>query len=511
MNEVVDEIYENETAEELYERIQREKERLISKGKLKKQKKLPEISEDEIPFEIPKSWKWVRLGEIGDYKKGPFGSALKKSLFVPKGNNTIKVYEQKNAIKKDITLGEYYISYDYFKSNMSSFEVQQNDILVSCAGTIGETYIIPSNFEKGIINQALMRIRLTSYIDKNYFLLVFDTLLRQLTIKDSKGSAIKNIPPFEKLKSYLFPFPPLSEQKRISELIDRLFAKLDEAKEKALSALNTFELRKAKILHLAIQGKLSKQLDEYETAEELYEKIQIEKEKLISEGKLKKQKKLPEIFEDEIPFEIPKSWKWLRLGELSDTKDNSFADGPFGSNLKKEHYINEPEVRIIQISNIGEEGWKNENVKYTSFIHAETIKRSMVSCGDIVITKMMPAGRAIQVPDIEKNYILSSDVIKFVPHPLINRKYLLYSINSNVFKNQIYDEVQGITRVRTSLMKIKSYLIPLPPLEEQKEIVKLLDNIFEKEEKAKKLIESTLNKIELVKKSILARAVRGEL
>ena len=250
---------------------------------------------------------------------------------------------------------------------------------------------------------------------------------------------------------------------------------------------------------------------ENETAEELYEKIQIEKEKLISEGKLKKQKKLPEISEDEIPFEIPKSWKWVRLGELSDTKDNSFADGPFGSNLKKEHYINEPEVGIIQISNIGEEGWKNENVKYTSFIHAETIKRSMVSCGDIVITKMMPAGRAIQVPDIEKNYILSSDVIKFVPHPLINRKYLLYSINSNVFKNQIYDEVQGITRVRTSLMKIKSYLIPLPPLEEQKEIVKLLDNIFEKEEKVKKLIESTLNKIELIKKSILARAVRGEL
>ena len=316
MNEVVDEIYENETAEELYERIQSEKERLISEGKLKKQKKLPEISEDEIPFEIPKSWKWVRLGEIGDYKKGPFGSALKKSLFIPKGDNTIKVYEQKNAIKKDITLGEYYISYDYFKSHMSSFEVQQNDILVSCAGTIGETYIIPNNFEKGIINQALMRIRLASYIDKNYFLIVFDILLRQLTIKDSKGSAIKNIPPFENLKSYLFPLPPLSEQKKISELIDRLFEKLDEAKEKALSALNTFELRKAKILHLAIQGKLSKQLDEYKTAEELYEKIQIEKEKLISEGKLKKQKKLPEISEDEIPFEIPKSWKWVRLGEI---------------------------------------------------------------------------------------------------------------------------------------------------------------------------------------------------
>ena len=508
MNEVVDEIYENETAEELYERIQREKERLISEGKLKKQKKLPEISEDEIPFEIPKSWKWVRLGEV-------FNIISAKRVYQSDWkNNGIPFYRAREIAKLSVdgfVENELFISQELYDKLSKLGIPSPGDLMVTAVGTLGKTYVVQKNDKFYYKDASVICLQNYAKLDAKYMRYVMHSEIMKNQIENnSKGTTVATLT-IIKMGKYIFTLPPLSEQKRISELIDRLFEKLDEAKEKALSALNTFELRKAKILHLAIQGKLSKQLDEYETAEELYEKIQIEKEELISGGKLKKQKKLPEISEDEIPFEIPKSWKWLRLGELSDTKDNSFADGPFGSNLKKEHYINEPEVRIIQISNIGEEGWKNENVKYTSFIHAETIKRSMVSCGDIVITKMMPAGRAIQVPDIEKNYILSSDVIKFVPHPLINRKYLLYSINSNVFKNQIYDEVQGITRVRTSLMKIKSYLIPLPPLEEQKEIVDILDNIFEKEEKAKKLIESILNKIELIKKSILARAVRGEL
>ncbi|MGX3067423.1 hypothetical protein ACWIVT_09925, partial [Ursidibacter arcticus] len=91
----------------------------------------------------------MRLDEIGVYKKGPFGSSLTKSMFIPKGENTIKVYEQKNAIKKDCEIGDYYISEKYFLENMQSFEVFPNDIIVSCAGTIGETFVMPENFEKG--------------------------------------------------------------------------------------------------------------------------------------------------------------------------------------------------------------------------------------------------------------------------------------------------------------------------------------------------------------------------
>lgn len=212
---LVDQRPEEGTGEELYQQIQAEKEMLIKVGKIKAEKSLPEILDEEIPYKIPQCWCWVRLGELGTYKKGPFGSALTKSLFVPKGSNSVKVYEQKNAIKKDGKIGEYYITKDYFESKMRGFEVLAGDIIVSCAGTIGETYIIPPDCEQGIINQALMRIRLMPSVNVEYFLLYFDFILKDIARKSSKGSAIKNIPPFEKLKNYLVAFPPYGEQERI--------------------------------------------------------------------------------------------------------------------------------------------------------------------------------------------------------------------------------------------------------------------------------------------------------
>lgn len=219
---------EEGTADELYEQIVAEKAQLIKDGKIKKEKPLPEITEGEIPFEIPSSWKWVRFGEFGSYKKGPFGSALTKAIFVPKADNTIKVYEQKNAIQKDASLGDYYITRDYFESKMKGFELFPGDIIVSCAGTIGETYIMPDGMEQGIINQALMRMKLMPSVYVDYFLIYFDVILKQTARKSSKGSAIKNIPPFDELKSYLVPLPPLEEQKRIVAKIEELLPYCDQ-------------------------------------------------------------------------------------------------------------------------------------------------------------------------------------------------------------------------------------------------------------------------------------------
>ena len=219
---LVEQREEDGKAEDLYKQIQEEKEKLIREGKIKKSNPLPEIKEDEIPFDIPENWKWVRLGDLGSYRKGPFGSALTKAIFVPKSENTVKVYEQKNAIQKDVNLGEYYITREYFESKMKGFELFPGDIIVSCAGTIGETYIMPDQFEQGIINQALMQMKLTPSVNVEYFLLYFDFILKKTARQSSKGSAIKNIPPFEELKSYLVPIPPLAEQKRIIERIEEL-------------------------------------------------------------------------------------------------------------------------------------------------------------------------------------------------------------------------------------------------------------------------------------------------
>ena len=229
----------DEPAEALLERIRAEKQRLIKEGKIKKDKHESVIFrrdnshyekrgseevciDDEIPFEVPSSWALIRLDDIGIYRKGPFGSSLTKSMFVPKGADTVKVYEQKNAIQKDHTLGTYYITRQYYESKMKSFTVEPGDILVSCAGTIGETYILPEQIELGIINQALMRMTIFAPIDLDYFLLYFDYVLKQAAKETSKGSAIKNIPPFEIFKKLILPLPPLEEQKRIVEKVREL-------------------------------------------------------------------------------------------------------------------------------------------------------------------------------------------------------------------------------------------------------------------------------------------------
>lgn len=213
---------EEGTGEELFRQIQAEKQALIKAGKIKAEKPFDPITDDERPFDIPSNWTWVRFGELGSYKKGPFGSALTKSMFVPKGPNSVKVYEQKNAIQKDASLGEYYIRRDYFESKMSGFEVHPGDVIVSCAGTIGETYVLPDGIEQGIINQALMRMQIFAPMYIPYFLTFFDVVLKQSARANSKGSAIKNIPPFEILKNYLVPLPPLGEQKRIVSRLEEL-------------------------------------------------------------------------------------------------------------------------------------------------------------------------------------------------------------------------------------------------------------------------------------------------
>lgn len=213
------------------------------------------------------------------------------------------------------------------------------------------------------------------------------------------------------------------------------------------------------------------------------------------------------VAESEQPYKIPDNWIWVKFGELG----VDIADGPFGSNLKREHYTDNREVRIIQLSNIGEEGWKDDNTKYTSFEHLKNIARSEVKPNEIVIAKMMPAGRAIIVPNNELAYVLSSDAIKFVPHKDLVIKYMVYAINNNDFRNQITSETQGITRARTSIKKLKSYAFPLPPYREQKRIVDRLENLFEKLDQSKLLLQEALDSFENRKAAILHKAFTGEL
>ena len=215
---------------------------------------------------------------------------------------------------------------------------------------------------------------------------------------------------------------------------------------------------------------------------------------MIKQGKIKRDKNDSVIFkgddnsyyelfrdgtqkciDNEIHFDIPDNWRWCRLKNLAAPESNSFADGPFGSNLKREHYTDTPEVRIIQLNNIGNLEWKDEIKKYTTYSHAQTLERCKTIPGDIVIAKMMPAGRAIIVPNVHKIFVISSDNIRLRLSKNLETKYVYYMINSPSVNRLVLDTVQGVGRTRTSLGKLREIICPIPPIAEQERIVTAIE------------------------------------
>jgi len=228
----------DETADKLLKRIQKENKKNISKNGERKFKIPDPVNVDEQKGDIPLGWWWSKLPEIvkpekKSIKRGPFGSAIIKAYFVPKG---YKIYEQKNAIYDDFSIGNYYIN-DVKFDELRDFEIKPNDIIISCAGTVGKLAIVPENIERGIINQALLKITLNNNVMTNeYFRILFASFLMKTdTLSDLKGTAMKNIVSLDLLRKIVFPLPPLAEQHRIVAKVDALM-KLCDALESQLKA-----------------------------------------------------------------------------------------------------------------------------------------------------------------------------------------------------------------------------------------------------------------------------------
>ena len=201
-----------------YEKLKNIKKSMLEKMFPQNGNKIPEIRFKGFTDD----WEQRKFDELANYKKGPFGSSLTKDIFIPKCENAVKVYEQQNAINKDWQLERYFIPFDY-AVKMNSFEVRGGDIIVSCAGTIGESYILPLNAEKGIINQALMRIRVyENIVYKSLFLYLFSNMIDDFSKTHSNGSAIKNIPPFADLKPTTTMLPKKNEQDKLVKFISTI-------------------------------------------------------------------------------------------------------------------------------------------------------------------------------------------------------------------------------------------------------------------------------------------------
>ena len=450
----------DEPASVLLERIRAGKERLIKEGKIKKPKKTKAACDKpHYEYELPKGWMWTTLDDLAFYKKGPFGSSLTKSMFVPKSNSTYKVYEQKNAIQKNSTLGTYYITKEKFDS-LSGFAVQPFDIIVSCAGTIGETYVLPNNTPKGIINQALMLIRLYNREIERFYLLYFDFILKEEAQKNSKGTAIKNIPPFDVLKNFLIPIPPIEEQKRILKEIDKwmsLVECIDQGKDCVQTAIRQ---AKSKILDLAIHGKLVPQNPNDEPANELLKRINPKAEITCDTPQYGK---------------LPKGWCSCTLKNVC-----SFTNGfAFSSDAYKNNGI-----PLVRISNITNEG--RIDLNSCVYIQDEIDEPYIIEKGDLLVAMSGATTGKMGVYTYGEISYLNQRVGKIKASKALYTPYMHYLMYSQV--DNILKMAYGGAQPNISAKAILAIRILLPPLAEQHRIVAKIEEIFAQLDK----IESSL-------------------
>lgn len=501
----------DEPAFRLLARIREEKEKLVKEGRLKAKdikgdtviyvgadgqyyEKYADGSETciekEIPFKLPEGWAWERLSNIASFSGGKTPSTSHKEYW---GKDvswvTSKDMKSKYIVSSQLMLSEEGASF------MQKYP-ENTLLMVTRSGILRHTLPVAILRAEATINQDLKAISLYDSSLAEYIYCCLKGMEQYILLKYKKsGTTVENIN-FDEFKRMLLPIPPIEEQKRITAKIAELLSLIEEIESGRTELLSAIRQAGAKILDLAVRGRLAAQDLADEPASRLLARIREEKEKLVKEGKCKRDKKESVILrgedgsyyekigstvkniDKEIPFDLPEGWTWCRLKSLAAPEENSFVDGPFGSNLKTEHYTLNREVRIIQLNNIGEFEWKNKGVKYTTFEHANKLNRCATYPGDIVIAKMMPAGRAIIVPDIEKKYVISSDCVRLQPSAMINSEYLVYMVNSPGINACILDKVQGIGRTRTSLSKLKELLVPLPPVEEQKRIVIAIERLF---------------------------------
>lgn len=438
---------EEGTGEELFETIT-----------FTKNNSLVEISEDEIPFEIPDSWKWVRHNTLFEIVGG---SQPPKSKFIdqPK-SGYVRLYQIRDYGDKPVPV--------YVPIDMVSKFTKKGDILLArYGGSLGKVFWA----EEGAYNVAMAKVvALFSEgpIDKNYLYYYYFAPLYQNLVKGNSRSAQAGFNK-EDLDSLMFPLPPLAEQKRIVARIEELLPLIDRYEEawtklEDFTARFPFDMQKS-ILQMAIQGKLVEQRPEEGTGDELYKQIQAEKAKLIKEGKSKKEKTIVQISDDEMPFDIPDSWKWVRLGTIGYTN--------IGLTYSPKDVSSEGTI-VLRSSNIQEGRMDyNDIVK----VKVEVPDNKMCRKGDILICARNGSKRLVG-----KAAIIDADGMSFGAFMAIFRsecnQFIYYVINSAYFRNTLLGDTGTTTINQITQDMLKNVLVPLPPIAEQKRIVAKLEEIL---------------------------------
>lgn len=459
---LTDQRQEDGNARDLLKEIQEEKERLIKEKKIKKEKPLPEITEEEKPFDIPENWEWVRWGTLSTSIKYGYNTSAQKDGKI----KMVRISDiQNNQVNWDSVP-----FCNIPNEEITQYLLRKNDILFArTGGTVGKSYLVSEVPENVVYAGYLIRTRYSEKLSPQYLKYFMESYLYWSQLK--KGTTITAQPNCnaKTLGKMVLPLPPLAEQQRIADKVSAFFAQL-YAIDKAYEEYRELQqAMKAKLLDLAIQGKLTDQRKEDGDARDLFQDIQEEKQRLIAEKKIKKEKPLPEIEADEIPFAIPKNWVWVRLNSIYNFIDYR------GKTPKK---LTEG-IPFVTAKNV-RMGYNDYSVK--DFISAEEFKlrqsRGISHKGDLLFTTEAPLGN-VSLADLDC-FSTGQRLIDFQAYNslAVSNKLFMYFIMSSFFQQALIDNQTGTTVAGIKASRLKAILIPLPPLAEQKRIVAKLDELL---------------------------------
>ena len=415
---------------------------------------------EEQPYPLPEDWKWVRLGDVVSLYNGDRGKNYpSKKDYVSSG----PAFVNAGAIEFGrINFSNVnFITEEKFNS-LRAGKINNNDVLYCLRGSIGKTALIDFD-SKAAISSSLCILRGHSCIVQNYifYLMQSETIIRQQIAVDN-GSAQPNLSAQNTLQ-YKIPLPPLDEQERIVARIESLFAKLDEAKEKAEAVLDTFEKRKAAILHKAFTGEFSKSSAEFSTWEE---------------------KTAQELF------------TYVTSGSRGWAKYYSDSGAVFIRMGNLDHGTIELDLSDIQ---------------HVQLPNKAEGQRSRLQKNDILISITADVGMVGLVRDDSFEGYINQHVALARPSSKEDAEFIAWYLVSDVGFAQMRKKQRGATKVGLGLDDIRTLQLKMPPLEEQQRITRILDSLLEKEQQSKEAAETVLEQIDLMKKAILAKAFRGEL
>ncbi len=451
---LTEQLPEDGTSEELYQQIIVHKNKLFARSTIKKDKSIPiQESEKEKPS-IPSNWKWVVFGKVitlisgQDLKTEEYNASESGIPYLTGASN----FDEKSQL-----------IINRWTEQPKNIAVK-GDILLSCKGTVGKLAIL--EVDRVHIARQFMSIR-TYDTDVRFTAFFIQSIIDGIK-KVSKGL----IPGIERddILRLSLPLPPLAEQQRIVEKIEQAFSALDTIDTLQAKYADNLTVMKGKLIDAAIQGKLTEQLPEDGMAEELYQQIQAEKQALIKTGKIKKEKPLPEISAEEIPFEIPSNWCWCRLISVFNFIDyrgatpNKISEG----------------VPFVTAKNV-RQGYIDYSI--SEYISEEDYQkrqsRGISHKGDLLFTTEAPMGYAA-IADLDR-FSAGQRLItlqQYTDDHLLENKYYMYAISTPFFQKQLDDKCSGTTVKGIKADRLKQFLIPLPPLAEQKRIVESLDKFL---------------------------------